>query len=161
MLTSSNVNIFRVTGPIRGEFTGHRWIPYAQASGAELWCFLWSAPWINGWVNNRKAGDLRRHRAHYDVIVMTMTSMCLKTSVTQHFAQPTIKKITNAHHYRRFVMGGFSTQRSSHVESFLMPPHHHKWVAVIWCVIMRPQSEWLILMCRSFSKNAESNYFGN
>ena len=26
--------------------------------------------WINGWVNNRKAGDLRRHRAHYDVIVM-------------------------------------------------------------------------------------------
>ena len=27
--------------------------------------------WINAWVNNRKAGDLRRHRAHYDVIVMT------------------------------------------------------------------------------------------
>ena len=26
--------------------------------------------WINGWGNNRGAGDLRRHRAHYDVIVM-------------------------------------------------------------------------------------------
>ena len=26
---------------------------------------------INGWVNNREAGDLRRNRAHYDVIVMT------------------------------------------------------------------------------------------
>ena len=26
--------------------------------------------WINGWVNNRDAGDLRRYRAHYDVIVM-------------------------------------------------------------------------------------------
>ena len=25
---------------------------------------------INGWVNNRDAGDLRRYRAHYDVIVM-------------------------------------------------------------------------------------------
>ena len=25
---------------------------------------------IKGWVNNRKAGDLRRDRAHYDVIVM-------------------------------------------------------------------------------------------
>ena len=24
----------------------------------------------NGWVNNGEAGDLRRHRAHYDVIVM-------------------------------------------------------------------------------------------
>ena len=26
--------------------------------------------WINAWVNNRKAGDLRRYCAHYDVIVM-------------------------------------------------------------------------------------------
>ena len=27
--------------------------------------------WLNDWVNNREAGDLRRHRAHCDVIVMT------------------------------------------------------------------------------------------
>ena len=26
--------------------------------------------WINSWVNNREADDLRRYRAHYDVIVM-------------------------------------------------------------------------------------------
>ena len=26
--------------------------------------------WINVWVNNREAGDLRPYRAHYDVIVM-------------------------------------------------------------------------------------------
>ena len=26
--------------------------------------------WINGWVNNGEAGDLKRCRAHYDVIVM-------------------------------------------------------------------------------------------
>ena len=26
--------------------------------------------WINGWVNNEEAGDLGRHPAHYDVIVM-------------------------------------------------------------------------------------------
>ena len=26
--------------------------------------------WINGWVNNHAAGDSRRYRAHYDVIVM-------------------------------------------------------------------------------------------
>ena len=36
---------------------------------------------VTGWVNNREAGDLRRHRAHYDVIVMNrarygMTSDC-------------------------------------------------------------------------------------
>ena len=26
--------------------------------------------WMNGWVNNGEAGDLRRHSAHYDVTVM-------------------------------------------------------------------------------------------
>ena len=44
MMTSSNGNIFRVTGPLCGEFTGHRWIPLTKASDAELWRFpLWSA----------------------------------------------------------------------------------------------------------------------
>ena len=70
IMTSSNGNIFRVTGPLCGEFTGHRWIPHTKASDAELWCFLRSAPWINCWANNRGAGDLRRHRVHYDVIIM-------------------------------------------------------------------------------------------
>ena len=32
--------------------------------------------WINGWVNNREASDLRRHRAHYDVIVMIPRTDC-------------------------------------------------------------------------------------
>ena len=32
--------------------------------------FSFICVWINGWVNNVEAGDLRRHRAHYDVIVM-------------------------------------------------------------------------------------------
>ena len=27
--------------------------------------------WINGWVNNREAGDTRRYRARYDIIVMS------------------------------------------------------------------------------------------
>ena len=26
--------------------------------------------WMNGWVNNRETSDLRRHHAHYNVIVM-------------------------------------------------------------------------------------------
>ena len=34
-----------------------------------LMCSLICA-WPNGWVNNGEAGDLRRHRAHYDVTVM-------------------------------------------------------------------------------------------
>ena len=48
----------------------HRSICLTKASDAELWCLLWSAPWINGWVNNREAGNLGSHCAYYDVIVM-------------------------------------------------------------------------------------------
>ena len=44
MVTSSNGNTFRVTGPLWGERTGHRWIPFTKASEAGLLCFLWSAP---------------------------------------------------------------------------------------------------------------------
>ena len=43
MMTSSNGNIFRVTGHLRGDFTGPRWIPHTKASDAKFWCFLWSA----------------------------------------------------------------------------------------------------------------------
>ena len=83
-MTSSNGNIFRVTDPLCGEFTGHRWITLTKASIAELWCFLWSAPWINGWVNNREAGDLRRHRAHHDVIILVSPASCVR--VFQHYS---------------------------------------------------------------------------
>ena len=49
-----------------------------NSSDGELWCLLWSVPHdclLNrlGWVNNREAGDLRHHRAHYDIIVMSVT----------------------------------------------------------------------------------------
>ena len=69
IMTSSNGDIFRVIGPLCGEFTGQGWIPLTKASDAELWCFFICA-WIRGWINNREAGDLRCHRALYDVIVM-------------------------------------------------------------------------------------------
>ena len=46
-----------VNSPHKGQWLG--------ALMFSLICF-----WINSWVNNREAGDLRRHRAHYDVIVM-------------------------------------------------------------------------------------------
>ena len=42
-----------------------------QWHGALMFSFI--CAWINGWLNNREAGDLRRHHAHYDVIVMLMT----------------------------------------------------------------------------------------
>ena len=50
----------------------HRWplnFPHkGQWRGALLFSLICAR--INAWVNNREAGDLRRHRAHYDVTVM-------------------------------------------------------------------------------------------
>ena len=46
------------------ETTGHRWFPSQRASNPKFDVFF-DCVWINGWVNNRQAGDLRRHRAHY------------------------------------------------------------------------------------------------
>ena len=41
--------------------------------------------WIKGWVNNREAGDLRRHRVHYAVTVMLSDKMIYhKTSIPQN-----------------------------------------------------------------------------
>ena len=59
-----------VRGTHRSSVTGSRWISLTKASDAELWCFFLSALWINGWASNHGAGDLRRHRAHYDGIIM-------------------------------------------------------------------------------------------
>ena len=47
------MDFFRVTGPLCAEFTGHRRIQLVLA-------------WINDCVNNRGAGDLRRHRAYFN-----------------------------------------------------------------------------------------------
>ena len=70
MMTSSNGNIFPVTGHLCGEI--HRSTvnsPYkGQWCGALMFSLIYA--WIKGWVNKREAGDLRHHRVHCDVIVM-------------------------------------------------------------------------------------------
>ena len=73
MMTSSNGNILRVTSHLCGEFTGHRWIPHTKGQWREALIFSLICAWINSWVNNGEASDLRRHGAYYDVIVMVST----------------------------------------------------------------------------------------
>ena len=44
--------------------------PHKDQWRGALVFFFFICVWINGWVNNREAGDLRRYRAHYDVAIM-------------------------------------------------------------------------------------------
>ena len=75
MMASSNGNIFGVTGPLYGEFTGSRWIPLTKASDVELWSFILICTWTNGRINSWDAAELRCHCTHYDIIVMKTVKM--------------------------------------------------------------------------------------
>ena len=67
MMTSSNGNIFRLTGHLCGDRSSVN-SPYKDKWRGALIFFICTR--INGYVNNRKAGDLRRALTHYDVTVM-------------------------------------------------------------------------------------------
>ena len=83
MMTSSNGNIFRVTGPLCGEFTGPGEIP-AQRPVTRSFDVFFDLRLIDDWVNNREAGDLRRHRGHYDVNQWTI-SFPLRSCTSMHW----------------------------------------------------------------------------
>ena len=63
---------FRVTGHLCGKPVNspHK-VQWRGALMFSLICAL-----INGWENNGEAGDLRRHRTHYNVTVMSSNSGC-------------------------------------------------------------------------------------
>ena len=58
---SALLDICAGNSPVSGEFPAQ--MPVTRS-------FDVSFDLINGWVNNREVGDLRRYHAHYDVIVM-------------------------------------------------------------------------------------------
>ena len=93
-MTSSNRNIFCVTGHLCREFTGDRWIPSTKASDAELWCLI--CTWLNDWVNNREAGDLKCYRTHYDVTVMSQWETALLCNGVSHWLGTSLDQPCNA-----------------------------------------------------------------
>ena len=61
--------------PLWGESSGHRRIPPLM--------FPLLCVWTNGWANNRNAGDLICHRAHYDVTIMISASLMTRDRFMQ------------------------------------------------------------------------------
>ena len=84
MMTSSNGNIIRVTGhlcgkpPVTGEFPTQR--PVTRSFDV-----FFDLRLNNSWVNNREAGALRRHRAHYDFIVINHIHLKVWDGITHPF----------------------------------------------------------------------------
>ena len=71
------IHRFPVNSPHKGQWLG-------------ALMFSLNCVWINSWINNRKAGDLRRDRAHYDVIVMYINSLRPRQN-RRHFADDVFK----------------------------------------------------------------------
>ena len=68
------------------------------------WCralmFSLICIWINGWVNNRAAGDLRRHHPHYDVTVMRSDKIYNEDLIRRDTIKPTwhfMREVMKAH----------------------------------------------------------------
>ena len=61
-----------VNSPHKGQWRGALMFSLIRAS-------------INRWVNNREAGDLRRHRSHYYVIVLDKSVKSLATVILRYF----------------------------------------------------------------------------
>ena len=93
MMTSSTGNIFRVTGHLCGEFTGPLWLRHkGQWRGALMFSLI--CVWINDWVHNHEAADLRRYRA-YDVIIMLNRGYEIKWQLRVCDAEPPFSNITH------------------------------------------------------------------
>ena len=77
MMTSSNGNICRFTGPLCREFTSHRWIPPQRPVRRSFDVFLGLR--LNKWLSKQLwHRDLRHHFSHYDITVMMTTSQVTK-----------------------------------------------------------------------------------
>ena len=76
MMTSSNGNIFRVTGHLCREFTGHRWIPRTKASDTDVFFDLrlnkrLSKQWWGWWFET----PLRPLWRHFHVLIEPATAL--------------------------------------------------------------------------------------
>ena len=80
--------------------------------------------WINDWVNNREAGNLRRHRAHYDVTVMEMLSSFEETQwcicIFYHFLAPRCHRDMTL-----FLMEENAGDKYHHHHHYHRNRHHH------------------------------------
>ena len=89
--------------------------------------------WINGWINNREAGDLRRYRHHYDVIVMLIrnVSMALfKTGVVSPWLT-------------QWIYGSFALSHRDDINSLRPRPNRRHFADDIFKCIFENENEWI------------------
>ena len=140
-LIDSVSNIFRYDGVIKWKHSPLYWLSVGgihrspvnspqkgQWRGALVFYLIWA--WTNGSVNNRDAGDLRRHRDHYEVTVMrshnnepTLVLWHLKLPKTRSCVQRLARESRNENINDPLcwstAMGRFTSQKANNMRSVL------------------------------------------
>ena len=96
-LASSNGTIFPVTGLLCEGI--HRSLLNSPHKGQWRVALMFSliCAWNNIWVNNRVVGQLRRHRAHYDVTLMVcIYTICVGDILKKHGDPSTLLDLTQS-----------------------------------------------------------------
>ena len=109
---------------------------------------------INGWVNNREAGDLRCHRAHYDVIVMTKM-ICTHDGnfpqwVVRYWTVVTLNVFGETYFHYLYFLNIIMTSSIGHIFRITGPlweeSTRHRWIPLtkaseeeLWCFLYLPE----------------------
>ena len=124
---------------------GHRSVPLTKVSDAELWYFLIYVL-TNGWANNRYAGDLRRHRAHYDVDVIKATR---PTNIWIHGSELYQHRAQRYRSTKRVVLGHQHAQLEYNVKHVSSHFFNHHWFPIKF---RTSASSCLVAICERYIK---------
>ena len=88
-----------------------------------------TSAWTNGWVNNGDAGDLRHHRAHYDIIVML--GWTTKRRLSKNQDSPTLFGIV-------YIIDTHAIQWNGNVVSLMDFHGWLRWKLLFWHFLVHP-----------------------
>ena len=121
----------------------HRWLRWIHRSPvnsphADQWrrtlVLSLICAWTNGWVNNQDAGDLRRHRADYDVTVMWCRIVIQWSGQPWDLSAFNASLLSNFELVKRVKLGGsVHYGRNGLKFGTLLYPDHHSLKLTIFC----------------------------
>ena len=112
--TSPLLAICEGNSPVTGEFP-HK----GQWRGALMFSLI--CAWINDWVNNREAADLRRHCTHYDITVFLLQCRYFDVCKIRYLY---IKHISIIKGDQVFVQFNWSTEQTQRSHVINQPINH-------------------------------------
>ena len=124
----------------------HRWPVNSLHEGQWRRALIFSliCAWINGWVNNHEAGDLRSHLAHYDVTVMSL----VESTHWNDYIDVTLLNL-----YRQQITWKNYETSPSHLQHFTLMENTHIFRSRVNHGVLIIGEKWSCLTAR------HSNYF--